>query len=147
MDLEWNGATTSEGYFNEIIEIGAVAMDDSMNVTGEFQSFVNPKHTKKLRGRIKELTHITNEDLKNAGGFISVFNRLKEWIGTTEDNCMLSWGNADITVLYENLERYRMLDEIYVINVGGYIGESTRREIEYAKKNGRVVRYLEPISK
>ncbi len=115
MDLEWNGATTSEGYFNEIIEIGAVAMDDSMNVTGEFQSFVNPKHTKKLRGRIKELTHITNEDLKNAGGFISVFHRLKEWIGTTEDNCMLSWGNADITVLYENLERYRMLDEIYVI--------------------------------
>ncbi len=39
-----------------------------------------------------------------------------------------------------------MADEIYVINVGGYIGESTRSEIEYAKKNGRVVRYLEPIS-
>ncbi len=36
-----------------------------------------------------------------------------------------------------------MADEIYVINVGGYIGESTRSEIEYAKKNGRVVRYLE----
>lgn len=36
-----------------------------------------------------------------------------------------------------------MADEVYVINVGGYIGESTRSEIEYAKKNGRVVRYLE----
>ncbi len=36
-----------------------------------------------------------------------------------------------------------MADEIYVINVGGYIGESTKSEIEYAKKNGRVVRYLE----
>ena len=36
-----------------------------------------------------------------------------------------------------------MADEIYVINVGGYIGESTRGEIEYAKKNGRAVRYLE----
>ena len=36
-----------------------------------------------------------------------------------------------------------MADEIYVINVGGYIGESTRREIEYAKKNGREVKYLE----
>ena len=36
-----------------------------------------------------------------------------------------------------------MADEIYVINVGGYIGESTRSEIEYAKKNGRGVRYLE----
>ena len=36
-----------------------------------------------------------------------------------------------------------MADEIYVINVGGYIGESTSSEIEYAKKNGRGVRYLE----
>lgn len=36
-----------------------------------------------------------------------------------------------------------MADEIYVINVGGYIGESTMSEIEYAKKNGRGVRYLE----
>ena len=38
-----------------------------------------------------------------------------------------------------------MSDEILVLNVGGYIGSSTRSEIEYAKKNGRVVRYLEPI--
>lgn len=36
-----------------------------------------------------------------------------------------------------------MADEIYVINVGGYIGESTRSEIKYTKKNGRGVRYLE----
>ena len=40
-----------------------------------------------------------------------------------------------------------MADEIYVINVGGYIGESTRSEIEYAKKNGRSVNYLELTSK
>ena len=38
-----------------------------------------------------------------------------------------------------------MADEIYVINVGGYIGESTRSEIEYARKNGRKVNYLEPL--
>jgi len=37
-----------------------------------------------------------------------------------------------------------MADSIFVINVGGYIGESTRSEIEYAKKNGRGVQYLEP---
>ncbi|MBR6133992.1 hypothetical protein IKQ38_00745 [Candidatus Saccharibacteria bacterium] len=37
-------------------------------------------------------------------------------------------------------------DEIFVINVGGYIGSSTLSEIEYAKSNGKVVRYLEPIS-
>ena len=36
-----------------------------------------------------------------------------------------------------------MADEIYVINVGGYIGESTRSEIEYARRTGKAVRYLE----
>jgi len=38
-----------------------------------------------------------------------------------------------------------MADEIFVINVGGYIGESTRSEIEYAERNGRKVNYLEPL--
>lgn len=38
-----------------------------------------------------------------------------------------------------------MADEIFVINVGGYIGESTRSEIEYAERNGRTVKYLEPL--
>ena len=36
-----------------------------------------------------------------------------------------------------------MADEIYVINVGGYIGSSTRSEIEYAKKTGKGIGYLE----
>ncbi len=36
-----------------------------------------------------------------------------------------------------------MSDEIFVINVGGYIGDSTRSEIEYAKEHGKIVRYLE----
>ena len=37
-----------------------------------------------------------------------------------------------------------MADSIYVINVGGYIGESTRSEIEYAKEHGKSIEYLEP---
>ena len=35
-----------------------------------------------------------------------------------------------------------MADEIFVINVGGYIGSSTRSEIEYAQATGKPVRYL-----
>ena len=38
-----------------------------------------------------------------------------------------------------------MADEIFVINVGGYIGESTRSEIAYALETGKKVRYLEPV--
>ncbi len=36
-----------------------------------------------------------------------------------------------------------MVDGIFVINVGGYVGQSTRSEIEYALKNGKTVEYLE----
>ncbi len=38
-----------------------------------------------------------------------------------------------------------MADEIFVVNVGGYIGESTRSEIEYAAAHGKPIRFLEPI--
>lgn len=36
-------------------------------------------------------------------------------------------------------------DEVYVVNVDGYIGESTRAEIDYAEKIGKPIKYLEPI--
>jgi hypothetical protein len=36
-----------------------------------------------------------------------------------------------------------MADSIYVINVGGYVGSSTKSEIEYAIAHGKEVRYLE----
>lgn len=38
-----------------------------------------------------------------------------------------------------------MADEIFVINVGGYIGDSTRSEIQYAKDHNKKVNYLEPV--
>lgn len=36
-----------------------------------------------------------------------------------------------------------MADEIFVINKNGYIGTSTKSEIEYAIKNGKKVNYME----
>ena len=38
-----------------------------------------------------------------------------------------------------------MADEIYVINVGGYIGDSTRSEIRYAEEHGKTVRYYQEV--
>ncbi|MBE6203469.1 MAG: hypothetical protein E7135_07425 [Rikenellaceae bacterium] len=42
-----------------------------------------------------------------------------------------------------HLHKIDMADEIVVINVGGYIGESTRKEIAYAESKGITVHYLE----
>jgi len=36
-----------------------------------------------------------------------------------------------------------LADEIFVINIGGYIGESTSNEIAYAKSTGKLIKYLE----
>ena len=61
------------------------------------------------------------------------------------------WENMDERTLTKTKEmlddmhkrKIDMADEIFVINVNGYIGESTRSEIEYAKKHGKKINYLE----
>ncbi len=44
-----------------------------------------------------------------------------------------------------HLRKIDLADEIYVLNVGGYIGSSTRKEIEYAENLNMPVKYLEEI--
>ena len=63
------------------------------------------------------------------------------------------WENMDEGTLTRTKEmlddmhkrKIDMADEIYVIIVGGFIGSSTRSEIDYAKAAGKPVRYLEEI--
>ena len=43
----------------------------------------------------------------------------------------------------QHLAKIDLADELFVINVGGYIGESTKGEIAYAKSKGKNVEYLE----
>ena len=43
-----------------------------------------------------------------------------------------------------HLRKIDLADWVFVLNVGGYIGDSTRAEIEYAERIGKEVRYLEP---
>lgn len=75
---------------------------------------------------------------------------------TLQGNIVISVGlfghSGDTEVLTEGVKemlddmhkrKIDMADEIFVINVGGYIGSSTRSEIEYAEKTGKIVRYLE----
>lgn len=61
------------------------------------------------------------------------------------------WENMDEGTLTKTKEmlddmhkrKIDMADEIFVINVGGYIGDSTRSEIEYAERTGKKVNFLE----
>ena len=49
--------------------------------------------------------------------------------------------------MLDDMHKYKidLADEIFVINKNGYIGESTKSEIEYAKSKGKKINYLEPI--
>jgi hypothetical protein len=45
-----------------------------------------------------------------------------------------------------HLRKIDLADRVHVLNVGGYVGDSTRREIEYATRVGKPITYLEPVA-
>ena len=60
-----------------------------------------------------------------------------KYFNTLEDICFCN-------ILFQRfIEGKCMSDEIYVINPNGYIGESTKSEIEYAKRKNKKISYLE----
>ncbi len=104
MDLEWNNSymKSAEKFINEIIEIGAVKLDDNLNTIGTFSELVKPVVSKKLRSRIKNLTHITNEDVRHGRPFKDVIEDFRKWVG--DDALIMTWGDTDIRTLQTNFK-------------------------------------------
>ena len=105
LDLEWNGAYSSQlsGFINEIIEFGAVKLNDKREITGQFSMLVRPKLTKRLRSSVKNLTSITNEELKNGSPFLYAVNKF----GKFAEGCVLmTWSTSDLITLEENIGYY-----------------------------------------
>lgn len=107
MDLEWNNAYSKRygSFFNEVIEIGAAKLDDSFRLTDTISILVKPQIGKKLRGRTKDLTHITNEDVLSGKVFGEAMREFSDWVGD-EENTFLTWGDGDIRVLSKNNEYF-----------------------------------------
>ena len=63
------------------------------------------------------------------------------WEGMSEDSM------TQTKLMLDDMHKRKidMADEIFVINVGGYIGDSTRSEIEYARSTNKPIRYLEEM--
>ena len=107
-------------------------------------------------GKYKVITLCGSTRFKDA--FMEANKRL-----TLEGNIVISvglFGHAGDAEVWENMDegtltrtkemlddmhkrKIDMADEIFVINAGGYIGDSTRSEIAYAQQTGKGVRYLE----
>jgi hypothetical protein len=69
-------------------------------------------------------------------GFYGASSIHGEHIGITPEQ------KAELDELH--LHKIDLADEVLILNVGGYIGESTRRELGYAQSLNKVVRFLEP---
>lgn len=100
-DLELNSKIFKSKLPNEIIEIGAVKVDDKLERIGEFQAFVKPKIFRKLFPIVKRKTNISQKDIDDAENFKIVLNDFKDWIGGHE-YVLCSWGHDDFHHLKEN---------------------------------------------
>lgn len=102
LDLEWNGSYSKvlHRFVNEIIEFGAVKVDDEFNITDTFSVLIKPQIGKKLCGKVKELTKITNEELFEKGiPFLDAVNKFTRF---SEDSVLMTWSTSDIHALIEN---------------------------------------------
>jgi hypothetical protein len=65
----------------------------------------------------------------------------------TDSDALAGQDLAEVKARLDELHLWKIAisDRVLVLNLGGYIGESTRREITYAETNGIPVDYLEPL--
>lgn len=87
------GARTSEfSCGHEIIQIGAVLLDDAFNVTSSFDEYVNPEYGY-VDAFISRLTGINQYMVSKADRLEAVLDRFLNWI--PEDSVMVSWSMSD----------------------------------------------------
>lgn len=106
LDLEWNGSYSKKvhHYVNEIIEFGAVKVDENLNFLSEFSLLVKPEIGRKLSSHIAELTHISNDELFSNG--ISFSEACERFESFACDSVILTWGTSDILTLMDNFHYY-----------------------------------------
>lgn len=113
VDLEWNGSWSKKahGYFNEIIEVGAVKVDEQMRIVDEFRAAIKPVVSKKLSNIVTDLTNITAEELEDGTTFMGMVRQLTHWMGK-EPTTVLTWSTTDLLVLMENFKYFTGRQEI-----------------------------------
>jgi 3'-5' exoribonuclease 1 len=95
LDLEATCWPEKGKFQSEIIEIGAVKIDDTKQIIDEFNAFIKPILHPELSEFCKSLTSIQQEQIDNAHGFNHVIEQFKSWIGLENEYMLCSWGFYD----------------------------------------------------
>ena len=113
LDLEWNQPTNfrSGGYrisggqlLFEMIQIGAVKLDDRREIADTFNQLIQPTCYHRLNPHIQKITHISQEELDTAPFFQEAYQNFIDWCG--EDCVLLTWGCDDISVFEQNVRYF-----------------------------------------
>ena len=106
-DLEWNqgdAPVTQDGttLVVEIVEIGAVKLNDKREKTGEFSRLIRPQVHKHMHRITGKLIHLTMDDLEKGDDFDVVADEFLKWCGPDPKFC--TWGPLDLTEFQRNLD-------------------------------------------
>lgn len=121
MDLEWNQALYKEKTVKEpvlltgeIIQIGAVKLDEKFRFEDTFKIMVKPVYYTVMHRYVKKITNISSEELKKGVLFSDAYKRFASWCG--DDYVFMTWGPDDKHILKSNLEIHNIkcdLPKIY----------------------------------
>lgn len=108
LDMEWNQPYSMKCMINkpvvlygEIVQIGAVKVDENFHILDTFKIAVCPKYYTKMHKKISKLTGITTEELQYGFSFPIAFKHFQKWCG--EKFAFLTWGPDDIEILFDNM--------------------------------------------
>lgn len=114
-DLEWNQSPGGKKYSNsrlpfEIIEIGAVKMNEQREAVDVFQRLVKPQVYNWIHDSIHDVIHVDYKDLENGVFFQQAAEEFMDWCG--EEFIFCTWGNQDVMEIQRNMKYYGMLSSL-----------------------------------
>lgn len=101
-----NGCKTNPDCRFEIIQIGAVKVNENYDITDSFDALIKPSIYRCIHPYVEKITGFTDKDFKKESVFKEVYPKFREFIG--DDVLLGTWGNSDIRALYRNIVFHKL---------------------------------------
>lgn len=102
LDMEWDSAyfPYRKCFVNQILQIGAVKLNENFDIVSIFDVTVSSSFTKRVSKRFTELTGITKEDMLSGIPLEEAVRQYNSWIG--DDTVTMTWSTSDLYTIHEN---------------------------------------------